>query len=85
VHLYNIGVFYELQQINEEVTMEVVDTKAQVSNWMDEPNLTVRKIPFRLDEIPFYDTSVMCNSLTNPGYRLLTTGIAMVDFLKLNF
>lgn len=67
VHFYNIGIFYELQLIEDDVPLDAIDDKAQVSNWLQEIKPCVRKIPFRLAEIPFCDTSSMLNVLSNLG------------------
>ncbi|KAJ3653857.1 hypothetical protein Zmor_013089 [Zophobas morio] len=38
VHLYNIGVFYNLQQNGTQVPLESIDSKAQVANWLETQN-----------------------------------------------
>lgn len=56
-----------LQQIIVEINLETVDVKANYNSWIGVPKPAVLKMPFRLDEIPYYDTSYLCDNLTNTG------------------
>ncbi|XP_064213013.1 neither inactivation nor afterpotential protein C isoform X2 [Tribolium castaneum] len=69
VHLYNIGIFYELEELNQAISLDNIDSKANISVWLGEYSVAVQKMPFRLDEIPFCDTSEMSNFVLN--YELL--------------
>lgn len=59
VHLYNQNAINHLQQIDIEVNLNSIDDKAKYSTWIGDPKPTVLKLPFRLDEIPYYDTSYL--------------------------
>ncbi|XP_030761407.1 neither inactivation nor afterpotential protein C-like [Sitophilus oryzae] len=65
VHLYNQNAFYQCRKIQDPVDLKTIDNKAQESTWFSDSKPTVVKISFRLDEIPFFDTSSMCDPLTN--------------------
>ncbi|XP_060518492.1 neither inactivation nor afterpotential protein C [Cylas formicarius] len=67
VHLYNQNAFYQTQKLQKCVDLKHVDCKAQVNNWLGEIKPAVLKVRFRLDEIPFYDTSCLCDALTTSG------------------
>nr|CAI5851827.1 unnamed protein product [Callosobruchus analis] len=54
-------------EVQDGVDIEDIDPKATVSLWLGEIKIPVLKLYFRLDEIPFYDTSYMCDSGTNLG------------------
>ncbi|XP_044266503.1 neither inactivation nor afterpotential protein C isoform X2 [Tribolium madens] len=69
VHLYNIGTFYGLEEINQAISLDNIDSKANISVWLGENSVALQKMPFRLDEIPFYDTGEMSNLVLN--YELL--------------
>lgn len=45
-----------------EVDFNLIDSKARPNAWLGDKKPTVLKVPFRLDEIPFYDTSHMCDT-----------------------
>lgn len=49
----------------------MINGKAQANVWLGETKPTVLKLPFRFDDIPYFDTSYMCDPLTNPGYKFL--------------
>nr|CAH7760761.1 unnamed protein product [Callosobruchus chinensis] len=67
VHIYNQTIFHNLQKVQEGIDLQDIDSKATVSVWLGEIKAPVLKLHFRLDEIPFYDTSYMCDSGTNLG------------------
>ncbi|XP_023311142.1 neither inactivation nor afterpotential protein C [Anoplophora glabripennis] len=67
IHLYNLNVYHNCRQIMENVDLNTVDRKAAVSFWLGENIKPVLKIAFRLNDIPFYDTSHMYDLLTNLG------------------
>lgn len=52
---------YELQQCIEEVDLDKVDPQARSDTWLGEKKPSVWKLPFRFDEIPYYNTEHMCD------------------------
>ncbi|XP_076271174.1 STKc_myosinIII_N_like and MYSc_Myo21 domain-containing protein ninaC isoform X1 [Rhynchophorus ferrugineus] len=64
VHLYNQNVFDKCRKI-DPVDLDYVDGKAQVAGWLGVIRPAIVKTNFRLDEIPFFDTSKLCDPLTN--------------------
>ncbi|XP_072378886.1 neither inactivation nor afterpotential protein C [Diabrotica undecimpunctata] len=67
VHLYNMNSYHKLQQTKEGIDLNNVDDKAQVGSYLDEISNSVLKLYFRLEDIPFYNTSYMSDLLTNIG------------------
>lgn len=67
MHLYNQTVVNALLKIITPVDLNRIDEKAQVVTWIGEQKPTVLKMPFRLDDIPYFDTSFMRDLLTNTG------------------
>lgn len=63
VHLYNQKTTNGLQASNEPIDLSSIDPKANPNAWLGLQKPSVLKTPFRLDEIPFYDTSNMCESI----------------------
>lgn len=63
--MFNIGAVYELQEINDKITLDDINLEATTFSWLGECSVTVRKIPFRLHEIPFLDSSEMLDSVLN--------------------
>lgn len=49
---------------NSNVDLECVDSKAQMETWLGDKKPSVLKLPFRLDEVPYFDTTYMCEPLT---------------------
>ncbi|KAF5291882.1 hypothetical protein FQA39_LY14219 [Lamprigera yunnana] len=66
VHLYNQYVINELNSCGS-VDLSLVDSNAHIDTWLGNTKLPVLKLPFRLDNIPYYDTLQMCNFLTGHG------------------
>ncbi|KAK4879246.1 hypothetical protein RN001_007392 [Aquatica leii] len=66
VHLYNQYVINELNSC-KEVDLKAIDKNAQVGTWLGHAKAPVLKLPFRLDNIPYYDTLQMCNFLSGRG------------------
>lgn len=47
----------------EDVDVERVDSRAQIDTWLGDKKPTVLKLPFRLEDVPYFDTSYMCDPL----------------------
>lgn len=62
VHLYNQNIVNSLQKVSAEIDMNRIDSKAQCSSWLGDVKPTVLKLPLRLDDIPYFDTSHMCDT-----------------------
>ncbi|CAH1130298.1 unnamed protein product [Ceutorhynchus assimilis] len=67
VHFYNQKTFFQSQKVQKATDLERVDKKAQAVGWLGSVPPIIRKMNFRLDDIPFYDTSALCDLLTNVG------------------
>ncbi|XP_066138034.1 neither inactivation nor afterpotential protein C [Euwallacea fornicatus] len=65
VHFYNQNAFYHVQKIQNSVDFNRIDRKAQVAGWIGEVKPIVMKMKFRLNEIPFLDTAILQDPLTN--------------------
>lgn len=46
------------------MTLDKIDPRETNPALLGAVKMPVRKLPFRLDEIPFYDTNYMCDPLT---------------------
>ncbi|XP_057665363.1 neither inactivation nor afterpotential protein C isoform X1 [Diorhabda carinulata] len=67
VHLYNMNAYHKLLQTKEGIDLDFIDIRAQVGSYLDDINNSVLKLYFRLEDIPFYNTSHMSDYLTNIG------------------
>ncbi|KAG5898732.1 hypothetical protein JTB14_020926 [Gonioctena quinquepunctata] len=67
VHLYNMNPVHSLEQIKEEIDSSHIDQKATTISWLGGVQCSALKVHFFLEDIPFYDTSNMCDLLTNLG------------------
>ncbi|CAG9859253.1 unnamed protein product [Phyllotreta striolata] len=67
VHLYNMDAYHKLLQTQDGINLDQVDKKAQISTYLNNVNNSVLKLYFRLEDIPFYNTTHMSNLLTNIG------------------
>ncbi|XP_066253855.1 neither inactivation nor afterpotential protein C [Euwallacea similis] len=65
VHFYNQNAFYHIQKIQDSVDLNRIDRKAQIVSWIGEVKPVIMKMKFRLDEIPFFDTAMLQDPLTN--------------------
>ncbi|KAK5646208.1 hypothetical protein RI129_004672 [Pyrocoelia pectoralis] len=63
VHLYNQYIMNELTML-EDVDLSSVDSNVGVETLLGENKSSVLKLPFRLDNIPYYDTLHLCNLVT---------------------
>lgn len=64
IHLYNQAVVCGMKSINSCMLLEKVDPKEINPALLGPLRPAVNKLPFRLDEIPFFDTSYMCDPLS---------------------
>lgn len=63
IHLYNQAVVGKLKSTNECMVLDKINEREKNPSLLGSVRQAVRKIPFRLDEIPFYDTSYMCDPI----------------------
>ncbi|XP_045776420.1 neither inactivation nor afterpotential protein C isoform X3 [Maniola jurtina] len=61
VHIYNQAVVEALLNTSSSVVLDRVDPHAKEKNYLGSVPPTVWKLPFRMDQIQFYDTSHMCD------------------------
>ncbi|XP_034827357.1 neither inactivation nor afterpotential protein C isoform X2 [Maniola hyperantus] len=61
VHIYNQAVVEALLNTSSSVLLDRVDPHAKEKNYLGSGPPTVWKLPFRMDQIQFYDTSHMCD------------------------
>lgn len=54
----------KIKPLNELMPLEKIDPKETNPKLLGSAQQPVRKLPFRLNEIPFYDTNFMCDPLT---------------------
>lgn len=64
IHLYNQAVVSKIRTYNELMGLEKVDPRETNKALLGAIPQPVRKLPFRLSEIPFYDTTYMCDPTT---------------------
>nr|CAD7570533.1 unnamed protein product [Timema californicum] len=74
VHLYNQKAMSGLQASNVEVILEKVDPGGRASLVLPKKRQSVWKLPFRLDDLPFFDTTFMCDPLAATGLKGCTSG-----------
>ncbi|XP_031623809.1 neither inactivation nor afterpotential protein C [Contarinia nasturtii] len=70
IHLYNQAAVANIRQYNECMELEKVDPRESNPALLGTVRQPVRKLPFRLDEIPFYDTNYMCDPTTGQSLDL---------------
>lgn len=61
--MYNQAIVGKLKSSNECMVLDKVDEREKNPALLGSVRLAVRKLPFRLDEIPFYDTTYMCDPM----------------------
>lgn len=59
--MYNQAVVEETNNTNTSVPLDRVDPHAKEKSFLGSSPPTVWKLPFRMDQIQFYDTSHMCD------------------------
>ncbi|XP_068083360.1 neither inactivation nor afterpotential protein C [Anabrus simplex] len=64
-HLYNQHAVCALQSCSKPVSLNHVDPAARASTMLGQVRPPVRKLPFRLHELPFFDTSPFCEMIFN--------------------
>lgn len=64
IHLYNQAIVAKMRVYNECMMLEKIDPRETNRALLGAARQPVRKLPFRLNEIPFYDTSFMCDPIT---------------------
>lgn len=64
VHLYSQTVVSAMNLlIDEEVDLEIVDSEVDSEDFIGRQEMAVWKIPFRIKEMPFMDSSDLCHSV----------------------
>lgn len=61
VHIYNQLLVTSLTKTSHCILMERIDPQQTNKELLGAPKMTVWKLPFRLDEIPYFDTSYLCD------------------------
>lgn len=70
-HLYNQNVLCEIKDIAEDVDLKSIDPKAR-ANYLPPIRPSVHKLPFRLGDLPYFDSSYICDpsrGLRGPGQQ----------------
>uniref|UniRef100_A0A2A4IVW3 Uncharacterized protein n=1 Tax=Heliothis virescens TaxID=7102 RepID=A0A2A4IVW3_HELVI len=61
VHIYNQAVLEALLSTSTSVLLDRVDPHSKESDFLGSGPPTVWKLPFRIDQLQYYDTSYMCD------------------------
>ncbi|CAB3231368.1 unnamed protein product [Arctia plantaginis] len=61
VHIYNQAVLEALLNISTSVLLDRVDPQTKEADFLGSGPPTVWKLPFRIDQLQYYDTSDMCD------------------------
>ncbi|XP_041979804.1 neither inactivation nor afterpotential protein C isoform X2 [Aricia agestis] len=61
VHIYNQGVVDSILNTSVPISLDRVDPQANQSTFLGNAPQSVWKLPFRIDQIQYYDTSHMCD------------------------
>ncbi|KAI5639668.1 myosin head (motor domain) domain-containing protein [Phthorimaea operculella] len=61
VHIYNQAVIEILQNTSKSILLDRVDPHAKGLDFLGSGPPTVWKLPFRIDQLSYYDTSYMCD------------------------
>lgn len=64
IHIYNQAVVGAIRSANKCLLLEKINPQETNPALLGPLRPAVSKLPFRLDEIPFFDTSYMCDPLT---------------------
>ncbi|KAK9687666.1 Myosin head (motor domain) [Popillia japonica] len=67
VHFFNQKCVHSLQSISNPIELGSVEVKAHASTWLQEIQPPVLKLPFRLDDVPYFDTTYMCDPVAVSG------------------
>lgn len=65
MHLFNQAVVCGLQSVNEYMVLERIDEKEINPALLGPLRPSVQKIPFKFDELPFFDTNFMCDPMSH--------------------
>lgn len=60
----------KIKPLNELMGLDKIDPRETNAKLLGSAQMPVRKLPFRLNEIPFYDTTFMCDPLTGAALDL---------------
>lgn len=71
IHIYNQAVVAALKINNECILLEKIDPKETNPALLGPKRPTVNKLPFRLNDIPFFDTSYLCDPLSGATINVL--------------
>ncbi|XP_013181389.1 PREDICTED: neither inactivation nor afterpotential protein C isoform X2 [Papilio xuthus] len=61
IHIYNQALVEGLVTTNTSVTLDKIDPNAKEITYLGSVRPTVWKLPFRIDQLQFFDTSAMCD------------------------
>lgn len=67
VHIYNQLLVTSLTKTSQCVLLDRIDPQQTNAELLGPQRLTVWKLPFRLDEIPYFDTSYLCDPESAPS------------------
>lgn len=71
IHIYNQATVAQLKANNDCLILDKIDAKETNPALLGPKRQAVNKLPFRLDEIPFFDTSYMCDPLTGSVVNMI--------------
>ncbi|XP_055920524.1 neither inactivation nor afterpotential protein C isoform X1 [Eupeodes corollae] len=74
VHIYNQRVVAALSTVSRPIPLEKIDKRQINASLLGPMPIPTKKLPFRLDQIPFYDTSYMCNPVSSVARTTLPAG-----------
>ncbi|XP_013133964.1 PREDICTED: neither inactivation nor afterpotential protein C isoform X1 [Papilio polytes] len=61
IHIFNQALVEGLVTTNTSVSLDKIDPNAKEATYLGSVRPTVWKLPFRIDELQFFDTSAMCD------------------------
>ena len=62
MHIFNQIVVHTLQRI-DSVALNQIEENVQNFSWVTNDKISIWKMPFRLDEIPFFNTSYLSDPM----------------------
>lgn len=69
VHIYNQRLVHGITLTSQCLLIERIDTNQKHASLLGPKKPTVWKLPFRLDEVPFFDTTYLCDpTMMNSNY-----------------
>lgn len=66
IHLYNQAIVSNLQENNGYLVLDRVDAKEINPALLGPLRPPVNKLPFNLNDVPYFNTTFMCDPLTQP-------------------